>query len=48
MDKIISYRLEETFGNHDLTKDTYVEYIKNAQNLTVKKNTVQLENGQDT
>ena len=30
-----------------LTKDQYLEYIKNAQNATVENQTVQLENGQN-
>lgn len=29
-----------------VTKDLYLEYIKNCQNATVRKQTIQIENGQ--
>ena len=45
-DENASYRLRKYLQAIYLTKDSYLEYIKNSQNSTVKTQALKLENEQ--
>lgn len=39
---------EKMFANYMSKKDLHLKYVKNTQNSKVRKQTIQLENGQRT